>query len=203
MSGVGEPGNRGREQGADFRLVLTLAVEPLRASRPVLLTLGVYDGAGHQREIDDDNFVDETGAAWNKVGDGPYLNVGGPFYGQRPSLADLNAYSWPDPDNPGYYRGLRDRARTLRQNSDCAIVLNLPAGVIHLGHAWTHDLVHDEAAGDIFQLFGHVLAQLLQPTTTSGASIARREHGLIAWQVIRQRSPLWPALLVSWRGRVL
>jgi uroporphyrinogen decarboxylase len=111
-----------------------------------VLTLGTYDGAGNQREIDDDNYVDETGAAWNKVRDGPYLNIDGPFYGKRPSVSDLNAYSWPDPDNPGYYRGLRDRARALRENSDCAIVLNLPAGVIHLGQwlrgfdTWLKDL---------------------------------------------------------------
>ncbi len=111
-----------------------------------VLTLGAFDGAGHQRDIDEDNFVDETGAAWNKVGDGPYLNTDGPFYGKRPSLADLNAYSWPDPDNPGYFRGMRERARALRENSDCAIVLNLPAGVIHIGQwlrgfdTWLTDL---------------------------------------------------------------
>ena len=61
------------------------------------------------------------------------------------------------------------------------------------GHARAHDPVHDETAGDIFQLFGHVLAQLLEPAATRRTGIPRREHGLKALQVIGQRSPLWPA----------
>ncbi len=111
-----------------------------------VLTLGGFEGAGHQREIDDDNYLDEMGAAWHKVGDGPYLNVNGPFYDGRPSIEDLDAYSWPDPDDPGYVRGLGERARALREDTDCAIVLNLPAGVVHMGQwlrgfdTWLKDL---------------------------------------------------------------
>jgi uroporphyrinogen decarboxylase len=97
------------------------------------LALGAYDGDGHSRELDEDGFVDELGAVWRKVRDGPYLNVGGPFYGERPTIADLEAYRWPDPDNPGYVRGLRERAKALREESGCAVVLNLPSGVVHTG----------------------------------------------------------------------
>jgi uroporphyrinogen decarboxylase len=111
-----------------------------------ILTIGPYEGAGNQREIDEDGYADELGAVWRKVGDGPYLNVDGPFYGKSASIGDLENHTWPDPDDPGYTRGLRERARALRENTDCAIVLNLPSGVVHTSQwlrgyeAWLKDL---------------------------------------------------------------
>ena len=66
------------------------------------------------------------------------------------------------------------------------------------GHARADDPVHDEAAGDIFQLFGYILAQLLEPAAARRAGLARREHRLKALQVIRQRPPLWPAFF-TWQ----
>lgn len=110
------------------------------------LAIGAYEGAGNQRDIDEDSYVDELGAVWRKVGDGPYLNVDGPFYGKSASIGDLENHDWPDPDDPGYFRGLRERAQALRENTDCAIVLNLPSGVVHTGQwlrgyeAWLKDL---------------------------------------------------------------
>jgi uroporphyrinogen decarboxylase len=96
------------------------------------LGLGAYEGT--QRELDEDNYLDEWGTTWRKAEDGHYLNVDGPFFGQRkPNVADLEAGDWPDPDNPGYYRGLGERARRLREEDDCAVILNMPIGVIHQG----------------------------------------------------------------------
>ncbi len=97
-----------------------------------ILGLGAFEGAGHQREIDEDSYADEFGAVWRKSGDGPYLNVDGPFYGERGTLRDLESHVWPDPDDPGYYRGLRERARALREETDCAIVLAVPTGIVHM-----------------------------------------------------------------------
>ena len=111
-----------------------------------LLALGAYEGVGHQREIDADSYADELGAVWRKTGAGPYLNVDGPFYGKTVSLGDLETHRWPDPDDPGYYRGLRERARALRESGDCAIILNLPSGVVHTSQwlrgyeTWLKDL---------------------------------------------------------------
>ena len=95
------------------------------------LALGAYEGPGLQREIDEDTYADELGAVWRKAGDGPYLNVDGPFYGKNVSIGDLENHVWPDPDNPGYYRGLRARAKALQETTDCAIILNLPSGIVH------------------------------------------------------------------------
>ncbi len=110
------------------------------------LGLDAYDGPGHQCELEEEGFVDECGGVWSKVGDGPYLNVDGPFYGRDANLVDLDNHLWPDPDHPSYVRGLRDRALALRERSDCAIILNLPAGIVHTGQwlrgydTWLKDL---------------------------------------------------------------
>ncbi len=95
-----------------------------------LLSLSPYEG-GYQRDIDEDNFVDEWGAVWGKSGDGPYLNVGGPFQKPDVTLADVENHNWPDADNPGLYRGFRERAQALRQAGDHAIILNIRLGVVH------------------------------------------------------------------------
>jgi uroporphyrinogen decarboxylase len=96
------------------------------------LGLGPYDG--DQKEIDEDSCLDEWGTTWRKAQDGHYLYVDGPFFEQKtPDPKALEDYRWPDPDNPGYCRGLGERARALRETTDCAIILNLPIGVIHQG----------------------------------------------------------------------
>jgi uroporphyrinogen decarboxylase len=40
------------------------------------------------------------------------------------TLSAIERYPWPDPDDPGRYRGLRERARRLREETDCALVLD-------------------------------------------------------------------------------
>ena len=94
------------------------------------LAVGQYEG--DQKVIDEDTYFDEWGVTWRKSGDGPYLNVHGPFYGERGTLRDLEAYVWPDPDDSGYYRGLRERAQALKANTDCAIILAVPTGIVHM-----------------------------------------------------------------------
>jgi len=69
--------------------------------------------------------------------------------------------------------------------------------------ARTHDPVHHEAAGDVFQLLGHVFAKPLQPATARSTGIAHGEHRLMARQVIRQGPALRLALVVGWRSRIL
>jgi len=94
------------------------------------LALGTYDG--DQKVIDEDTYFDEWGVTWRKAGDGPFIYVDGPFFGiKKPSIDLLEGYDWPDPDNPGLYRGLAERAAALRHDTDCAIILNLPVGIVH------------------------------------------------------------------------
>jgi len=41
------------------------------------------------------------------------------------TLAAIDQYSWPDPEDPGRYRGLRERARELHEETEFAVVLNV------------------------------------------------------------------------------
>ncbi len=108
------------------------------------LGLGAYDGRGH--DLDEDRFVDEWDTTWEKRDTHPYINVDGPFYNKKPRIEDLESFDWPDPDNPGYYRGLRERAEAAHATG-CAVVLNLPVGIVHQGQFmrgygdWLKDLI--------------------------------------------------------------
>lgn len=113
--------------------------------------VGLSPYEGDQREIDADTYLDEWGTTWKKAEDGHYLYIDGPFFDQkRPPLECLDVDRWPDPENPGYYRGLADRARKARA-SDCAVILNMPIGVIHQGQFlrgfadWLKDLYKNRA----------------------------------------------------------
>jgi uroporphyrinogen decarboxylase len=47
------------------------------------------------------------------------------------AVSDIMNYPWPDPDDPGWYGGLKDRVRWIREHTDCAAVLNLQAPFVH------------------------------------------------------------------------
>jgi uroporphyrinogen decarboxylase len=84
------------------------------------------------REISETAFVDEWGITWSRPHGGHYINTAGPFYGlEEPSPRDVERHDWPDPDDPGRFRGLRDRARALYEQTDYAVVLGLGVGPVH------------------------------------------------------------------------
>ncbi len=80
--------------------------------------------------LSEHSFRDEWGVVWVRPEDGHYINGKGPFQDTEPELADLESYRWPDPRDPGRTKGLRDRARQLREETDYAVVLNLPYSVV-------------------------------------------------------------------------
>jgi len=71
-----------------------------------------------------------------------------PFAGEA-SVADLDRHPWPDPHDPGRCRGLKEEARRLRQETDYAIALNMPGGVVTQAQFlrgfedWFADLIAD------------------------------------------------------------
>jgi len=98
-------------------------------ARPVLL--GTPDDRP-DREVSPDAFVDEWGVTWARPEGGHYISSDGPFYHlEEPTLEDLERFPWPDPADPGRYRGLRERAKALHEKTDYAVVLNLPVGPVH------------------------------------------------------------------------
>ena len=97
--------------------------------RPLLI--GSSEGKP-DRELSAGAFVDEWGVTWSRPAGGHFISTGGPFYNcEEPSAGDLASAEWPDPADPGRFRGLRERARLLHETTDYAIVLNLGVGPVH------------------------------------------------------------------------
>ncbi len=79
---------------------------------------------------------------------GHFMDTFNPLSGER-TLDDLENYPWPDPDDPGYTEGLSEAAERLRAETDCALVMSLPVGPLHLAQwmrsyeDWMLDLAGD------------------------------------------------------------
>jgi len=101
-----------------------------------------------ERHVAPNALVDEWGVTWSRPEGGHFISTSGPFSGiEEPTLADLDRVEWPDPDDPGRYRGLAERGRALHQGTDYAIILGGGVGPVHQcqfmrGYAkWLEDLL--------------------------------------------------------------
>ncbi len=70
-----------------------------------------------------DTYTDEWGVKFRKMAHGTGLNyeIVDPVLGEA-TVADLEAYPWPDPDDPHLVEGLQEKARDLYENTDFALV---------------------------------------------------------------------------------
>jgi len=100
------------------------------------------------KDIAEGVVIDEWGVTWSRHGQSHFYATDGPFHHlDEPTLKDLEAYSWPDPADPGRFRGLRERARKLRRETDYAIVLSFNVGPMTIGQwirgfsQWLSDLL--------------------------------------------------------------
>ena len=116
-----------------------------------MVLLGGPDGRP-ERRLSPDAFLDEWGVTWTRPAGGHYISTEGPFYRlEDPGPAHLDRFDWPEPDDPGRYRGLRERARELREQTDCAVVLSCGVGPIHVAQfmrgfgEWLEDLLANPA----------------------------------------------------------
>jgi uroporphyrinogen decarboxylase len=79
----------------------------------------------------DGSVVDEWGVTWRSAGPGHHYNpVGNPL--RSADKEDLESYPWPDPDDPGWTRGLREAAGRASAEGHFAVALSLPSAVVHL-----------------------------------------------------------------------
>ncbi len=98
---------------------------------------GAYEG-GRDRWPDDNVHVDIFDVTWRRsVGtdDVHFIHVDGPFYEGKPTVEAVEAFDWPDPNNPGLLKGVAERVRDIKASGDYAICLYLPGGVLHRGYA--------------------------------------------------------------------
>ena len=83
------------------------------------------------RDLGRDFYEDEWGVVRVCPKGGYYFDLHKCPLEGNPTLDDLEHFPWPDPDNPGRVRGVRERAEYLRQKTDYAVVLNLGATLLH------------------------------------------------------------------------
>ena len=70
-----------------------------------------------------------------------------PFDREDLTISDVNNYNWPDPEDPGRYRGVVERARELREKTDYGVMFVFNVNVVHVTqfmrgfYLWFEDLL--------------------------------------------------------------
>jgi len=96
-----------------------------------------------------DTYVDEWGVERKKLPGGHYY-VSRPAFAEGFTARDLERHRWPDPDDAARYAGLREEARRLRESTDYALLMYLPARLMSLGQflrgfdVWLMDLYDNQ-----------------------------------------------------------
>jgi uroporphyrinogen decarboxylase len=95
---------------------------------------GIFTGeadSGHDTEMPDGSYVDEFGVTRAPVDGAPYFDwIASPLANEL-SEDVIRAFALPDPEDPGYTRGLREEALRIRRETDCALVLHLDHIIVH------------------------------------------------------------------------
>ncbi len=81
-----------------------------------------------------DRVIDDWGVEWYNPPSSYYYDVV-KFPLKDASLQDLMSYKWPDPDDPGRFRGLAERAKNLYDNTQYGLVAD-PVGSGVFEQAW-------------------------------------------------------------------
>ncbi len=88
------------------------------------LDLGAPDGWKDQ-PVGEDGYRDEFGLVRSRPSGGYYYDLVESPMADIDTVEGLRRYDWPDPDDPGRYRGLRERAEALYRRTDYAVVLQV------------------------------------------------------------------------------
>lgn len=86
--------------------------------------LGAPDG-WQDVQIGENSYRDEWGVVRTMPPGGYYYDLTGPPLAEDATLSAIESHPWPDPYNPGRFRGLRERARRIREETDYAVVIDL------------------------------------------------------------------------------
>ncbi len=80
-------------------------------------------------EVDELTYQDEWGVQWQRTEESNsyFLLKGGLEGDENGTLEALRRYQWPDPKDPGRYRGLAERARKLHEDTDYSVVFTSAA----------------------------------------------------------------------------
>ncbi|HEX9017005.1 MAG TPA: uroporphyrinogen decarboxylase family protein [Chloroflexota bacterium] len=73
------------------------------------------------RAIDERTYADEYGVVRTMPPGGYYYDLTVPPFAEDATLSAIKSYPWPDPEDPGRFRGMRERARNLHENTNYAV----------------------------------------------------------------------------------
>ncbi len=75
--------------------------------------------------LDDHTYQDEWGVIRTMPPGGFYYDLVRSPFAEDATISAIERYRWPDPTDPGRYRGLREKARHLHRETEYAVVLDL------------------------------------------------------------------------------
>jgi uroporphyrinogen decarboxylase len=131
-------------------------------------TRGIFPGAPDKTpdvEIDETTYRDEWGVVRTRPDSSYWYDLKESALSGEISLQDILRHPWPDPDDPGRTRGVRERALKLKESGDYALVLNLAVGTVHISQYlrgfsdWYMDMAADQA------LIGALMDAITEVTT--------------------------------------
>ena len=94
-------------------------------------TLPLLGNSRPTERLPDGGYRDEWGVVRKQPDPmGHFMDVENPLSGAM-SLDAMERHAWPDTEDPGYTLGLAEAAAKLRRETDCAVILSLPAGPLH------------------------------------------------------------------------
>ncbi len=81
-------------------------------------------------ELRENLYRDPWGIEWIKPPSSYYYDLHKPPLAGEISISDIVNHPWPEPYDPGYVKGLRERVEKVRAETQCAVVLNLSLWVL-------------------------------------------------------------------------
>ncbi len=119
--------------------------------------------AGEDVELPGGSYRDEWGVVRTRPAGSLYYDLTRPPLAGDVEITDVERYRWPDPHDPGRTRGLGEEARRLHEETDYAVVLTMPGGIVHQAQFlrgfedWFADLIANPA---LFQALMEKLTDL-------------------------------------------
>jgi uroporphyrinogen decarboxylase len=115
-------------------------------------------------ELPDNCFRDAWGVTWQKPPSSYYYDMIQPALPGDITVSDLRNHPWPEPHDPGYTRGLRERVEAQRASTDCALVLNVSIYPVQCSQfirgfeAWFLDMAAEpKLVGFLFDLLTDIM----------------------------------------------
>jgi uroporphyrinogen decarboxylase len=84
-----------------------------------------------ERMLPDGSHQDELGVVRHRPSSSYYYDIVYSPFDREVTVADIANWNWPDPTDPGYVRGMREKATVLRETTDYALVFHTQDIIVH------------------------------------------------------------------------